>query len=201
MSDFVKIYEVGLRDGLQNEHTPIDTDRKKELLSGLVSAGLEHIELTSFVHPSAVPQMADADVMMAFALATYHNQNIDFVGLVFNQIGYDRAFAAGCRSMAFGVAVSETFSRENTRMSSARALQTTRDLVKQARRDGVWIRVYIMTAWVCPLKDRSAPGARWPWPNNSGNWALTSYRLLTPLVRQTRWKLALSWMIWVSGWT
>lgn len=152
MPDYVKIYEVGPRDGLQNENTPINTTHKLELVAGLVEAGLPVIELTSYVHPKYVPQMADADEIMRYAMQQYAGSKSQFVGLVFNQRGYDRAIASGCNSMAFGVAISETFSQENTRMSSAQALQITRDLVTQARRDGIWTRVYLMTAWVCPFE-------------------------------------------------
>lgn len=152
MPDYVKIYEVGPRDGLQNENTLINTTHKLELVAGLVEAGLPTIELTSYVHPKYVPQMADADEIMRYAMQQYAGSKSQFVGLVFNQRGYDRAIASGCNSMAFGVAISETFSQENTRMSSAQALQITRDLVTQARRDGIWTRVYLMTAWVCPFE-------------------------------------------------
>ncbi len=155
MPDYIKIYEVGPRDGLQNESTPVNTQQKQMLVDGLVVAGLHHIELTSFVHPKAVPQMADADIVMQDARQKYPTK--DFIGLVFNQRGYDRAIAAGCRSMAFGVSVSETFSQENTRMSSQRALEITRDLVKQAHRDNIWTRVYVMTAWVCPFEGPTSP--------------------------------------------
>lgn len=155
MPDYIKIYEVGPRDGLQNESTPVNTQQKQTLVDGLVAAGLRHIELTSFVHPKAVPQMADADVVMQYARQKYPSK--DFIGLVFNQRGYDRAIAAGCRSMAFGVSVSETFSQENTRMSSQRALDITRDLVAQAQRDNIWTRVYVMTAWVCPFEGPTPP--------------------------------------------
>ena len=65
--------------------------------------------------------------------------------------------AAGCKSMAFGVSVSETFSQNNTRMSSQQALEITRDLVAQAKRDGIWARVYVMTAWVCPFEGPTNP--------------------------------------------
>ncbi|VAW31294.1 Pyruvate:Oxaloacetate transcarboxylase domain protein [hydrothermal vent metagenome] len=150
MSDFLKIYEVGPRDGLQNEATLINTDQKKALVKGLAAAGLNHIELTSFVHPKAVPQMADADALMTFSRKTYPEKT--FIGLVFNQRGYDRALAAGCQAMAFGVSVTETFSQKNTRMSSQRAYEITRDLMGQAKRDGIWTRIYVMTAWVCPFE-------------------------------------------------
>ena len=155
MNDSVKIYEVGPRDGLQNEANPIKTKHKNCLVDSLVEAGLKHIELTSFVHPKAVPQMADADEVMATAVSQH--PNTQFTGLVFNQKGYDRAVAAGCRSLAFGVAVSETFSQENSRMSPERALTVTRDLVAQAKRAGFWTRAYIMTAWVCPFEGPISP--------------------------------------------
>ena len=103
MSEYLKIYEVGVRDGLQNENQLVKTGEKLRLVKGLVAAGLQHIELTSFVHPKAVPQMADANEIMATAVSQY--TDTDFIGLVFNQRGYDRAIAAGCTSMAFGVAI------------------------------------------------------------------------------------------------
>lgn len=155
MTEYLKIYEVGPRDGLQNEAKPVNTSQKNHLIDSLVAAGLQHIELTSFVHPKAVPQMADADNVSLRAHEAY--PGIDFVGLVFNQRGYDRAIAAGCKSMAFGVSVSETFSQNNTRMSSQQALEITRDLVAQAKRDGIWARVYVMTAWVCPFEGPTNP--------------------------------------------
>lgn len=155
MSDSLKIYEVGPRDGLQNEANLIDTNQKKALVEGLVAAGLHHIELTSFVHPQAVPQMADADELMTFSRQSWPGK--DFIGLVFNQRGYDRALAAGCRAMAFGVSVSDTFSQKNTRMSSEQAYAITRELMAQARRDGIWTRIYVMTAWVCPFEGNTPP--------------------------------------------
>lgn len=155
MSDYLKIYEVGPRDGLQNEARPISTEQKLRFIDGLVVAGLHHIELTSFVHPKAVPQMADADEVMRTTLEKYPGG--DYIGLVFNQRGYDRAVAAGCRALAFGVAVSETMSQRNTQMSTQQAIDITRDLVRQAKRDGIWTRVYIITGWVCPFEGPVPP--------------------------------------------
>jgi hydroxymethylglutaryl-CoA lyase len=159
MPDFIKIYEVGPRDGLQNEAMPVSTAQKNQLVAGLIAAGLQHIELTSFVQPTAVPQMADADEVM---VANRHKYpDIDFVGLVFNQRGYDRAIAAGCRAIACGVSVSETFSQKNTRMSQQTALDISRSLVAQAKRDGLWTRAYVMTAWVCPFEGPTPPQRTW----------------------------------------
>ena len=156
MNDSIKIFEVGPRDGLQNEATPIDTAQKLSLIDGLVDAGLQHIEATSFVHPKAVPQMADADDVMKTAVSQHGNRS-NFIGLVFNQRGYDRAVASGAQGLAFGVAVSNTMSQKNTNMSSQKALETTRALVEQAKRDGLWTRVYLITAWICPFEGPTPP--------------------------------------------
>ena len=151
MDGLIKVYEVGPRDGLQNEATFVATETKLALIDGLVGAGLRHIEATSFVHPKAVPQLADADTVMASAVERYRDESVDLVGLVFNDIGYDRALASGCRSMAFGVAVSDTFSRRNTRNSHAEALAAAEALITRAHQDQIRTRVYVMTAWVCPF--------------------------------------------------
>lgn len=152
MNDYLKIYEVGPRDGLQNEAARLTAIQKEELVDGLVGAGLRHIEVTSFVRPETVPQLADADEVMAEATDRYQGMGIDLVGLVFNGRGYERAYAQGCRSMAFGAAVSDTFSLRNTHNSSRQALDTARHLIERARNDGVRTRFYVMTAWVCPFE-------------------------------------------------
>ena len=157
MNDTIHIYEVGPRDGLQNEAVPVSTSQKLQLIDALVKAGLPTVEVTSFVHPKAVPQMADADEVMAAALDEHAEQPVDLVGLVLNEVGYDRAYEAGCRRMALGVAVSETFSQRNTRMSTAQAFQILARLTERARQDGVWTRIYLMTAWVCPFEGPIAP--------------------------------------------
>jgi len=151
MTDFLKVYEVGPRDGLQNEAALISTKDKLRLIDGLVRAGLSSIELTSFVHPNAVPQMADADEIMTSTLATHENSHTRFTGLVFNERGYERAIASGCTSIAIGVAVSDSFSRANTRMSNDQSLEIARKIVGWAHEDGLWTMVYLSTAWVCPF--------------------------------------------------
>ena len=95
MDDLLKIYEVGPRDGLQNEAAVLTATQKGRLIDGLVEAGMRHVEVTSFVHPAAVPQLADADEVMAGAVARHGGEGIELVGLVFNERGYDRAVAGG----------------------------------------------------------------------------------------------------------
>jgi hydroxymethylglutaryl-CoA lyase len=157
MTELLKIYEVGPRDGLQNEPVQIATADKRRLIAGLVAAGLPAIELTSFVNPRAVPQMADADEIMRASLAGNGEGTPQFTGLVFNERGYERAVASGCRAIALGAAVSDSFSRANTNMTSQEALDMVGKLAGWARRDGLWIRVYISTAWVCPFEGPVRP--------------------------------------------
>lgn len=152
MIEFLRIYEVGPRDGLQNEAVLLSSSDKNSLIGGLIAAGLRSIELTSFVHPKAVPQMADADEIMSITLENYPDLQQSLSGLVFNEIGYERAVSSGCRAIAIGAAVSESFSQANTGMSTTEALEKARKLLNWAKRDKLWTRVYISTAWVCPFE-------------------------------------------------
>ncbi len=153
MDNRLRICEVGLRDGLQNEPTVLSTDTKLALIDGLVAAGLDYVETASFVRPDRVPQMADAaDVM----LGSLHHP-VENMALVINERGYDRAIAAGARSVATVVMVSETLSERNSGMSVAKSIQVGQRLAVRAARDGVRMRTYISTAWVCPYEGQIAP--------------------------------------------
>src|SRR5436190_19075009 len=106
MSDkFIRVWEVGPRDGLQNEKTPLTTADKQQMLGGLVAAGIKSVELTSFVKPEAVPQMADGDAMMRYATDCY--PDLAAMGLIFNEQGYERALAAGAKSVALVLIVTD----------------------------------------------------------------------------------------------
>ncbi len=153
----LRICEVGLRDGLQNEARVVETATKLALLDGLADAGLRFIEAASFVRPSAVPQMADSDAVMEAAIARYPQPPYFFTGLVFNDRGYDRALAAGCRGIAIAMTVTESFARANNRMTIKEAIETGRRLARRARQDGLWVRVYLSTAWVCPFEGYTPP--------------------------------------------
>lgn len=155
--DFLKICEVGLRDGLQNENVLVDTTFKLGLLDKLAAAGLRYLEVASYVHPKAVPQMADSDAVMQTAVSRYPQPPFQFMGLAFNQRGYDRAVASGCTSLAIGLTVSESFCQNNIRMSIEENMRTAKMLIKQARQDGLFVRAYLSTAWVCPFEGRTPP--------------------------------------------
>ncbi len=159
MSDYLRIYEVGPRDGLQNEGVIVPTERKLDLIAGLAAAGIRDIEAARFVHPRLVPQLADAEAVLEGVHARYgpEESNPRFTSLVLNEKGYDRALAVGARHMAFGLAVSDTFSQRNSGMPTARAMAVGRHLFARAREDGVWLRFYLITAWVCPFEGPQPP--------------------------------------------
>lgn len=172
MNDLLKIYEVGPRDGLQNEAGHLTAAQKLGLIDGLVDAGLRHIEATSFVRPQSVPQLADADEVMTGVVERHAGSGVEFVGLVFNERGYERAWSQGCRSMAFGAAVSETFSLRNTHNTPRQALGTARALIDRARRDGVRTRFYVMTAWICPFEGVISPHKTLAVVNEIADWGV-----------------------------
>lgn len=155
MSKTVTICDVSLRDGLQNEKTPISTTSKLALLDDLVTAGLTTLEVTSFVSPKAVPQMADADAITTTVAAKY--PNLRGVGLIFNEKGYERAIAAGAKSVALVLIVSDSLSRSNSGKTADEWLEAYRALVGRAKTDGIRIRGYLAGAWVCPFEGQISP--------------------------------------------
>lgn len=145
----VRIYEVGPRDGLQNEQTPIPTDAKLRFLSLLADAGLREIEATSFVAPRAVPQLADADDLMA---RLERRAGVRYPVLVPNERGLARATAAGADAICVFTAASEAFTRANINMSIAESIDAFRPVVSAARERGWWTRGYVSTAFGCPYQ-------------------------------------------------
>jgi len=149
MSPYLTIHEVGMRDGLQLESTFIHTERKWELSRTLVEAGLRRIELSSFVSPRAVPQMSDAPALFE---RTRSNPDAAYTALVVNEKGYDRAIASGAKSVAAVLVPSETLSLRNSRKTASQARDFIRYLLKRAKEDQIWTRVYLAVAWVCPFE-------------------------------------------------
>jgi hydroxymethylglutaryl-CoA lyase len=145
----VRIYEVGPRDGLQNEQSPIPTDAKLRFLSLLADAGLREIEATSFVAPQAVPQLADADDLM---VRLERRAGVRYPVLVPNERGLARATAAGADAICVFTAASEAFTRANINMSIAESIDAFRPVVAAARERGWWSRGYVSTAFGCPYQ-------------------------------------------------
>jgi hydroxymethylglutaryl-CoA lyase len=149
LPESVSIYEVSPRDGLQNEKTPIPLEGKLELLQALVASGLTRIELTSFVSPRWVPQLADADDLVK---ATQLPAGVTVSALVPNAKGFERALAAGLKEIAVFMSASETHNRKNTNKDIATSLDTFEEVVPPARAAGLAVRAYVSTVWGCPYE-------------------------------------------------
>src|ERR1044072_5448867 len=115
MSAPLEIVEVGPRDGLQSEPEVLATPLKLELISRLVDAGIRRVEVASFVNPKRVPQMADAEAVLA---GLPRRPDVQYVGLVLNRRGFDRALAAGCTEIGMVTAATDSFSQSNQAASS-----------------------------------------------------------------------------------
>ena len=136
----VEIYEVGPRDGLQNESTLVPTAIKAEFISRLVAAGLRTVEATSFVSPKWVPQLGDAEVL--FPLLD-RGPGVRYPVLVPNLAGLDRARAAGVRHIAVFASATEAFARRNLNRTVAESLEMFAPVIAGARRDGLVVRAYV----------------------------------------------------------
>jgi hydroxymethylglutaryl-CoA lyase len=150
----VTIVEVGPRDGLQNEKAIVPTDRKIAFIDRLSAAGHKVIEVTAFVSPKWVPQMADAaDVFKAIT----QREGARYTALVPNRAGLDRAFEAGVREIAIFAASTETFSRRNINQTIDESFVTYRHVTDAALRAGLRVRAYLSTAFGCPFEGVVAP--------------------------------------------
>jgi isopropylmalate/homocitrate/citramalate synthase len=150
----VRIVEVGPRDGLQNEKTIIPTEAKLRFIGLLNEAGLPVIEVTSFVSPKAIPQLADASAVFP---AIEKKPGTAYPVLVPNQRGMERALAAGVREVAVFTAASESFTRANINMTIAESIAAFRPVVAMAQANQMRVRGYISTAFGCPYEGRVAP--------------------------------------------
>ena len=148
-SEHVTVYEVGLRDGLQNEAAFVPTSQKLRLAEMLVDAGLRRIELTSFVSPRWIPQMADHAIVAADAI---RHPNVRYSALVPNQRGLDGALAAGLEEIAVFLSATEAHSKKNINKSVAEALRVLTDVITAAKEEGLFVRGYISTVFGCPYE-------------------------------------------------
>lgn len=149
MTDFVRIVEVGPRDGLQNEKAVIATADKIELIDRLSRTGLRTIEATSFVSPRWVPQLADAAEVFT---GIHREPGIAYPVLVPNETGYDRARAVGVEEIAVFTAASEAFNRKNINAGIDESIERFRPVLARANADGVRVRGYVSTVLGCPYQ-------------------------------------------------
>ncbi|WP_296252132.1 hydroxymethylglutaryl-CoA lyase [uncultured Stenotrophomonas sp.] len=151
MNDFVRIVEVGPRDGLQNEKQQVATADKIELIDRLSATGLRSIEATSFVSPKWVPQLADAAEVFA---GIQRKPGVSYPVLVPNEQGYSRALAVGATEVAVFTAASEQFNRTNTNAGIDESLQRFEPILARAKADGVRVRGYVSTVLGCPYQGK-----------------------------------------------
>jgi hydroxymethylglutaryl-CoA lyase len=145
----IQIIEVGPRDGLQNQSKLISTEVKIALIDALSKTGLTCIEASAFVHPTWVPQLADADDVFA---GIHRNSNVLYTALVPNERGWNRALAAGADEIAVLTAASETFCQRNTNTSIEGAIDRIRPIVEHATTCDVGVRGYISCVIACPYE-------------------------------------------------
>jgi hydroxymethylglutaryl-CoA lyase len=144
----VSLREVGPRDGLQNED-PVSTDAKVTLINGLSRTGVSRIEAVSFVHPRAIPQMADADEVWA---RVERNPAVTYSALVPNSRGTSRAIDAGFTDIEVVVSASDTHNRKNVNRSTDESLAEIAEIIKQVHDAGGNLEVIVSTAWGCPYE-------------------------------------------------
>ena len=145
----VRIVEVGPRDGLQNESAIVPAARKAEFIKLLAAAGLQDIEVASFVHPEWIPQLADAQELIPQLDIT---PNVRYSALVPNMKGLERAIESGIRRIAVFTAASETFNKKNINMGIQESIDVFRPVVDRALKEGMSVRGYVSTCFVCPYE-------------------------------------------------
>ncbi len=145
----IEIVEVGPRDGLQNEAAAVPTPVKLEFIRRALEAGIRRIEVASFVNPRRVPQMADAEAIMA---ALPRHDDVSYVGLVLNRTGFDRAAAAGCREIGMVVFTTDEFNRRNQGVSCVESVRTWCEIASAAQAAGIRAQVTISAAFGCPFE-------------------------------------------------
>lgn len=145
----VEIHEVGPRDGLQNELRILSTPDKARLIEALIAAGETRIEVSSFVSPRWIPQLADAEKLFGLVKAP---AGVAFSALVPNVKGLERAKEAGLTEANVFLSVTEAHSKKNINKSVAEAVATAREVAKAALSSGLKVRCYLSTVWGCPYE-------------------------------------------------
>jgi hydroxymethylglutaryl-CoA lyase len=152
----VTIYEVGPRDGLQNESRPVPTVDKIALIDALSLTGLKRIEITSFVNPKWIPQLADASEV---ARGIHRVEGVTYSSLVPNRRGLDAALASGMREVAVFLSASETHNKKNVNKTIAETLDAFAEVIAPAQAAGVRVRAYVSTVYGCPYEGPVEPRA------------------------------------------
>jgi hydroxymethylglutaryl-CoA lyase len=150
----IKIVEVGPRDGLQNEKSVITTEDKFEFVRLLTQTGLKSIEVTSFVKPPAIPQMADAKELFAKVSSELSNLGVSFPCLVPNMYGFETAKSLGVKDIALFSATSDSFAKKNVNATVDETFERMTPVAELAHKEGMTVRAYISTAYGCPYEGK-----------------------------------------------
>jgi hydroxymethylglutaryl-CoA lyase len=151
----VSVYEVGPRDGLQNEARLLPTSQKVQLISAIMDVGIKRIEATSFVSPKWIPQVADAEQVMA---QVQRRPGVIFSALVPNLRGLERAKAARIDEACVFLSVTEGHSKKNINKTVAEGIATAKETAKAARAAGMAVRCYLSCVWGCPFQGKVTTG-------------------------------------------
>ncbi len=153
LPDRVHVYEVSPRDGLQNESATVPTHGKARMIDALVGAGIQQLEVTSFVSPKWIPQLADAEeVIQLTQPLERRDQGIHFSALCPNMRGLDRAISTGIGTIAVFVSASESHNKKNVNKTVDETLAVFEQVVPAARKQGLRVRGYVSTVWGCPYE-------------------------------------------------
>ena len=145
----VHIYEVSPRDGLQNESTALSTEQKLELIHRLIASGVRDIEVTSFVRPSWIPQLADASDLVA---SLPKIDDVRYWGLIPNRRGLERAIDCGLDHVATFLSASETHNQKNLNRTQRETLSAQTEVIRSAKAEKMTVRAYISTVFGCPYE-------------------------------------------------
>ena len=145
----IKIYEVSPRDGLQNEKTILPTSIKIQLIEQLIAAGIRDIEVTSFVRPSWIPQLADAADLVTQLPEV---EGVRYWGLIPNRRGLERAIDCGLKHVATFLSASETHNQKNLNRTQRETLAVQTNMIESAKAEGLTVRAYISTVFGCPYE-------------------------------------------------
>jgi hydroxymethylglutaryl-CoA lyase len=156
MGETVRIIEMGPRDGLQNERTPVGVTARIAFIEALVASGLHTVEVGAFVSPKAIPQMVGSDEVLRGVGSIAGSE---FHVLVPNLKGYEAARAAGAKVVSVFAAASEGFSRANINCSVAESIERFKPVVARARADGIRVRGYVSCVLGCPYDGEVKPQA------------------------------------------
>ena len=150
----INLLEVGPRDGLQNESRIVPTEVKIEMIERLMAAGVRRLEVTSFVNPRRVPQMADAEAVLAGLPA---RDGVSYIGLVLNRKGFERARDAGCHEVGMAIVASDTFNRRNQGVDTRESVAAWLEIAREAHSCGIRPHITLSTAFGCPFEGEIDP--------------------------------------------